>query len=226
MIDLKALSKTYNPDSNPVHALVNIDLSIAEGEFVAIMGKSGSGKSTLMNILGLLDTPDTGTYRLADSEIQEKSGRELARIRNQEFGFVFQSFNLLSRTTVSRNVELPLIYNREFRGNRKDRVADVLKQVGLEHRSSHKSNELSGGEKQRVAIARALVNEPSVILADEPTGNLDTKTGQQIMGVLADLNQKGKTVIVVTHEDEVADYAKKVIVIEDGKIIEERNGHA
>lgn len=224
LIELKNIEKTYKTkdEESAVSALRHVSLTIHKGDFLAIMGASGSGKSTLMNILGLLDVPSSGEYLLQGKPIQEASGRRLAELRNQYFGFVYQSFNLLKRTSVVKNVELPLIYNKHFKGDRREKVRKSLEEVGLSHRLQHKPNQLSGGEQQRVAIARALINDPSLILADEPTGNLDTKTGKQIMEIFTRLHKEGKTIILVTHEKEIAHYADRLIVLRDGEIIEER----
>jgi putative ABC transport system ATP-binding protein len=225
LIQLEYIQKTYGEgrDETPVRALKEITLSIHKGEMVAIMGTSGSGKSTLMNILGMLDVPSSGKYLLDGHEIQASTGRELAELRNKYFGFVYQSFNLLKRTSVAKNVELPLVYSKHFKGNRKEKARELITQVGLEKRINHKPNQLSGGEQQRVAIARALVNDPDIILADEPTGNLDTKTSQEIMEIFTRLHEAGKTIILVTHEPDIAAYAKRLIVLKDGQIVSERN---
>ena len=201
-----------------VHALQGLSVSIDEGEFVAIMGPSGSGKSTFMNLIGCLDTPSTGTYMLNQKNVSQMNDDELARIRNQEIGFVFQTFNLLPRASALHNVELPLIYAGVPLSTRKNRAIEALKLVELEDRMSHRQNELSGGQRQRVAIARALVNNPSIVLADEPTGNLDSKTGVEIMAVFERLHQKGHTIILITHEHDVAKHAHRVIHILDGAV--------
>ena len=200
------------------HALQGLSVSIDEGEFVAIMGPSGSGKSTFMNLIGCLDTPSTGTYMLNQQNVSQMNDDELARIRNQEIGFVFQTFNLLPRASALHNVELPLIYAGVPLSTRKNRAIEALKLVELEDRMSHRPNELSGGQRQRVAIARALVNNPSIVLADEPTGNLDSKTGVEIMAVFERLHQKGHTIILITHEHDVAKHAHRVIHILDGAV--------
>lgn len=225
LIQLEYIQKTYGEkhEENQVQALKDITVSIHKGEMVAIMGTSGSGKSSLMNILGMLDIPTAGKYLLDGREIQDKSGRELAELRNKYFGFVYQSFNLLKRTSVMKNVELPLVYSKHFKGDRKAKAREMIEMVGLTKRINHKPNQLSGGEQQRVAIARALINDPDIILADEPTGNLDTKTSQEIMDIFTRLHQAGKTIILVTHEPDIAAYAKRLIVLKDGQIISERN---
>ncbi len=201
-----------------VHALQGLSVSIDQGEFVAIMGPSGSGKSTFMNLIGCLDTPSTGTYMLNQQNVSQMNDDELARIRNQEIGFVFQTFNLLPRASALHNVELPLIYAGVPLSTRKNRAIEALKLVELEDRMSHRPNELSGGQRQRVAIARALVNNPSIVLADEPTGNLDSKTGVEIMAVFKRLHQKGHTIILITHERDIAKHAHRVIHILDGVV--------
>ena len=199
--------------------MADIDLEICEGEYVAIMGPSGSGKSTLMHIIGCLDTPTSGSYLLKDKDISHYEADQLAKVRCDEVGFVFQQFNLLPRLTAAQNVELPLLYAGTDIDTRDDIVDDMLSKVGLADRGHHRPNELSGGESQRVAIARAMANNPSILLADEPTGNLDTKTEEEIMALLDDLNRQGRTVIVVTHDDTVAEHAKRVINLLDGKVV-------
>lgn len=204
--------------SQLISALKDVSISIEKNEYVALMGPSGSGKSTLMNILGCLDTPTSGSYRLNNTEVSEMTDDELARVRNKEIGFVFQTFNLLPRLTALENVALPLVYAGMGSGDRKRRAEEVMEMVGLKERMSHKPNELSGGQRQRVAIARALVNNPSIILADEPTGNLDTKTSYEIMDIFANINKNGNTVILVTHEEDIALHARRVLRLRDGLI--------
>jgi putative ABC transport system ATP-binding protein len=212
------LWKTYNMGSEQVQALRGVNLRIRHNEYVAIMGPSGSGKSTLMNLIGCLDTPTAGSYWLNGHEVSELNDDELARIRNKEIGFVFQTFNLLARATALHNVELPLIYNGTPAEERIERAKAALAAVSLAERMYHKPNELSGGQRQRVAIARALINNPSIILADEPTGNLDSKTGAEIMALMDELHGKGNTIIVVTHEPDIAGYAHRIVHIHDGEI--------
>jgi len=222
LIVVEDLWKVYDMgQEQQVQALRGINLTIIKGEYVAIMGPSGSGKSTLMNLIGCLDTPTKGTYHLNDQAVADLNDDELARIRNKEIGFVFQTFNLLPRATALHNVELPLIYNGTGREERHDKAMQALNVVGLADRVHHKPNELSGGQRQRVALARALVNNPSIILADEPTGNLDSITGREIMAMFEDLHRHGNTVIVVTHEYDVAIYADRIIHIRDGQIEKE-----
>ena len=223
IIVVEDLWKTYDMGSEQqVHALQGVSLRIRRNEYVAIMGPSGSGKSTLMNLIGCLDTPSSGHYWLNSHLVSELNDDELARIRNKEIGFVFQTFNLLARATALHNVELPLIYNGTPADERAERARAALTAVNLEARMHHKPNELSGGQRQRVAIARALVNHPSIILADEPTGNLDSKTGEEIMGLFADLQAKGNTIVLVTHEPDIAEYAHRVVHIRDGKIFSDQ----
>jgi putative ABC transport system ATP-binding protein len=212
------LWKTYIMGDQEIHAVSGVDIEIKRGEYVAIMGPSGSGKSTLMNILGCLDTPTGGQYLLKDTDVGRLSDDELARIRNKEIGFVFQTFNLLARADALHNVELPLVYAGLKHEQRRQRAREALEMVGLTDRIKHKPNELSGGQRQRVAIARALVNKPSIILADEPTGNLDTATGEEIMAAFQDIWKQGNTVILVTHEADIAAHARRVVRMRDGKI--------
>src|SRR5437764_15374213 len=212
------LTKTYKMGDEDVHALCGINVEIKKGEYVAIMGPSGSGKSTLMNLIGCLDSPSAGQYWLAGRLVSELDDDELAYIRNKEIGFVFQTFNLLPRATALHNVELPLIYNGTPAEERIEKAKKALERVDLTSRMSHKPNELSGGQRQRVAVARALVNSPSIVLADEPTGNLDSKTGEEIMALFANLHRQGNTIILVTHEHDIAQNAHRIIFIRDGKI--------
>src|SRR5271163_4433160 len=212
------LMKTYVMGDQTIHAVSGVDIEIKKGEYVAIMGPSGSGKSTLMNLIGCLDTPSSGMYYLNGSLVSDMDDDELARIRNKEIGFVFQTFNLLARATALHNVELPLIYAGVSRKDREERAKTALRAVDLEQRMHHKPNELSGGQRQRVAIARALINRPSIILADEPTGNLDSKTGDEIMALFDELHHRGNTIIVVTHEPDIAEFAHRIVHIRDGVI--------
>jgi len=212
------LVKTYVMGAAEVHALRGVSLRIDRNEYVAIMGPSGSGKSTLMNMIGCLDTPTSGSYLLEGRSVREMSDRQLAEVRNKRIGFVFQTFNLLPRATVLANVELPLVYGGVGKAERRKRAAEAIAMVGLSDRIHHRPNELSGGQRQRVAMARALVGNPSIILADEPTGNLDSATGEEIMSVIDELHARGQTVIVVTHEDHVAAHARRVIRLRDGMI--------
>jgi putative ABC transport system ATP-binding protein len=218
LIETRDLWKTYVMGDEEIHALKGVSVSIDRGEYVAIMGPSGSGKSTLMNLIGCLDTPSKGTYLLNGKEVGQMNDNELARIRNEEIGFVFQTFNLLPRATALHNVELPLIYAGVPKKERLEQARAALDRVELTHRMNHRPSELSGGQRQRVAIARALVNDPSILLADEPTGNLDSKTGIEIMGLFARLHQAGNTIIVVTHEADIAAYAHRVVAIRDGQV--------
>ncbi len=220
MIIMRDISKVYSIGGETVHALDKASLSIGEGEFVSIIGPSGSGKSTLMNIIGCLDTADSGEYILDGQSIESYSERELARIRNRKIGFIFQSFNLLSRLTAEENVELPLIYQGVGYSERKKRVQAALERVELVQRKNHKPTELSGGQQQRVAVARALVTEPSLILADEPTGNLDSKTSKEIIKLFHELNESGNTIVLITHDNDVAKQAKRSLHILDGKVTE------
>jgi putative ABC transport system ATP-binding protein len=220
LIKLRDIMKVYHMGGEDVVALRDIDLDVDVGEYLAIMGPSGSGKSTLMNVIGCLDIPSSGSYHLNGQEIATATEDELAAIRNREIGFVFQTFNLLPRATASKNVELPLIYAGVAPEERRQRAAEVLAAVGLAKRGHPKPNEMSGGERQRVAIARALINRPSVVLADEPTGNLDTKIGEEILQVFEGINDEGKTLVVVTHDPDVAARARRVIVLRDGQIVD------
>ena len=217
-IRTEGLTKTYRMGAEDVPALRGVDLNIQRGEYLAIMGPSGSGKSTLMNLIGCLDTPTSGKYWLAGRLVSELKDDDLAAIRNKEIGFVFQTFNLLPRATALHNVELPLIYNGTPPKERLERARHALASVELENRMMHKPSELSGGQRQRVAIARALVNSPSIVLADEPTGNLDTRTGEEIMALFARLHQQGNTIILVTHENDIAEHARRIIRLRDGHI--------
>jgi putative ABC transport system ATP-binding protein len=221
MIDLHGITKVYRNGDIEVQALSPIDLHIDRGEFVAIMGPSGSGKSTMMNIIGCLDIPTDGTYVLDDKEVQGLSEEELAEVRNKKIGFVFQSFNLLPRQTVLRNVELPMMYGAVPKTERTTRARLLLERVGLGDRLDHKPNELSGGQKQRVAVARALAMNPAILLADEPTGNLDSKSSLEIMALFKELNDEGSTVILVTHEPDIAEHAKRIVRFGDGVIRED-----
>ena len=218
LIETRDLWKTYVMGEEEIHALRGVSIQIERGEYVAIMGPSGSGKSTLMNLIGCLDTPSRGSYLLNEKEVASMNDDELAQIRNQEIGFVFQTFNLLPRATALHNVELPLIYAGVSGKLRQDRAKQALEKVDLMSRASHRPNELSGGQRQRVAIARALVNDPSILLADEPTGNLDSKTGNEIMGVFERLHDSGNTIVLVTHEADIAAYAHRTIHIRDGEV--------
>jgi putative ABC transport system ATP-binding protein len=222
LIDIADVRKVYEMGTTEVNALDGVSLRIMTGEYVAVMGPSGSGKSTLMNIVGCLDTPTSGSYKLRGTEIRERDDDELARIRNQEIGFVFQTFNLLPRADALHNVELPLIYSGTPATERRERAKAMLAMVGLGDRTHHRPNELSGGQRQRVAIARALVNNPSLVLADEPTGNLDSRTGLEILGLLDEINAKGNTVVLVTHEEDVAVRAHRIVRLRDGKIESDR----
>lgn len=218
LITIKEIGRKYVIGSEVIHALKSVSLDINKGEFVALMGPSGSGKSTLMNILGCLDTPSKGTYILNGTNVSHMSDDALAEVRNKEIGFVFQTFNLLPRSTSLDNVALPLIYAGTSKKDRDSRAAKALENVGLGNRMDHKPNELSGGQRQRVAVARALINNPSIILADEPTGNLDTKTSVEIMGLLEEIHSKGNTIILVTHEEDIAQHAHRIVRMRDGLI--------
>ncbi|UJP64772.1 ABC transporter ATP-binding protein [Mongoliitalea daihaiensis] len=218
IIETTDIQKTYKMGTEVVNALRSVSIEVNKGEYVAFMGPSGSGKSTLMNIIGCLDTPTAGTYILNNKNVSDMTENELAEIRNKEIGFVFQTFNLLPRASCLENVALPLIYAGYSKSDREERAFEALKNVGLADRVGHKPNELSGGQRQRVAIARALVNDPSIILADEPTGNLDSKTSYSIMELFHDLHQKGNTIIMVTHEDDIAHYAHRIVRLKDGLV--------
>lgn len=218
LIELKNIARRYVMGSETIHALRDVSLVIERGEYVAIMGPSGSGKSTLMNLLGCLDTPSSGEFILNNVRASEMDDNELAEVRNREIGFVFQSFNLLPRSDALHNVELPLIYSGMPAEQRRERALQALQNVGLSDRIHHRPNEMSGGQRQRVAIARALVNNPSIILADEPTGNLDSRTGEEIMGLFESLSRRGHTIILVTHEEDIARHARRIVRIRDGLI--------
>lgn len=218
LIEAHGIAKSYKMGQEVIRALVSVDIQVKRGEYVAFMGPSGSGKSTLMNIVGALDTPSSGRYILNGNDVSTMSESDLATVRNKEIGFVFQTFNLLPRYTALENVALPLVYAGYSKKERNEKALKALQDVGLGDRSSHKPNELSGGQRQRVAIARALVNNPSIILADEPTGNLDTKTSYDIMALFKELNQKGNTIIMVTHEEDIAAYARRIVRLRDGMI--------
>ena len=222
LIRIRDLAREYQMGEERILALQSVTLDIRRNEYVAIMGPSGSGKSTMMNLLGCLDTPTGGEYWLNGQEVSRLSDDELARVRNREIGFVFQTFNLLPRATALHNVELPLVYAGARGRERRERAAAALARVGLEHRMEHRPNELSGGQRQRVAIARALVNNPSILLADEPTGNLDSVTSEEIMRVFGDLHAAGQTVIMVTHEPDIAAHAERVVVLRDGRVESDR----
>ena len=226
LIEIRDLVKVYEMGDVQVRALDGVSFNVEKGEFIAIMGPSGSGKSTLMNLIGCLDTATSGTYRLNEHEVSHLDDDELARIRNREIGFVFQTFNLLSRASALENVEVPLVYAGVPRQERRQRAKELLAMVGLGDRMHHQPNELSGGQRQRVAVARALVNNPSLLLADEPTGNLDSRTGDEIMALFDELNRKGNTIVLVTHEEDIARHARAVVRLRDGKIVEEQHRDA
>ena len=219
LVEIRDMCKVYNPGENEVRALDHVDLTIDEKEFVAIIGQSGSGKSTLMNMLGCLDVPTSGTYMLHDKDVSQMSDNELSDIRNKEIGFIFQGFNLIANLTAIENVELPLIYRGVSKRERMRLSETALEKVGLAKRKTHKPSEMSGGQQQRVAIARAIAQAPPIILADEPTGNLDSGSTKEIMGILRDLHEEGRTVILITHDNEIAAQAKRVIKIMDGRIV-------
>lgn len=221
MIQLEAVTKTYRMGEVLVHALKGVDLSVDEGDFIAIMGSSGSGKSTLMNLIGCLDQPSSGRYLLDGVDVSQLNDNQLAAIRNRKIGFVFQSFNLIPRSTAVHNVEMPLIYAGDNR-RRKERALESLAKVGLADRAGHQPSELSGGQQQRVAVARALVTEPAILLADEPTGNLDSESSLDIMKLLTELNQSGRTVVLITHEPDIAGFAKRVVRLKDGLVLSDQ----
>jgi putative ABC transport system ATP-binding protein len=218
VIRTEKLTKTYQTGAETIHAVREVDLGVLQGEYVALMGPSGSGKSTFMNLIGCLDSPSSGTYWLNGTETSKMTDNELAEIRNREIGFVFQTFNLLPRLTALQNVELPLVYRGVPARLRHERATQVLEQVGLKDRMTHRPNELSGGQRQRVAVARALVGSPSILLADEPTGNLDSKTSAEILALFDELHQSGNTILLVTHEAEVADHAERIVLLHDGQV--------
>lgn len=222
VIYMKSLGKRYDDEAGVLDALKDVSLEVKEGDFIAIMGPSGSGKSTLMNIIGLLDRPTSGVFLLDDVDIATLSEKQMAKLRRDKIGFVFQSFNLLPRLNVAQNVELPMVYAKKSKSERKQKVAEVLEKVGLADKAKNRSNRMSGGQVQRAAIARALTNNPSLILADEPTGNLDTKTGEEIMNLLKSLNQQGVTIVLVTHNPEVGKYANKIVWVKDGLLTKKK----
>jgi putative ABC transport system ATP-binding protein len=219
LIDIRDITKTYDMGEEKVHALSGVTLAVEAGEYVAIMGPSGSGKSTLMNLIGCLDTPSSGSYVLNGREVATMTDDELAAIRNQEIGFVFQTFNLLPRTTALHQVELPLVYSGLPRKERRERAVKALEAVNLADRMNHQPSEMSGGQRQRVAIARALINDPSILLADEPTGNLDSQTGIEIMALFDELNRRGNAIVLVTHEEDIAAHARRIVRLRDGKVL-------
>ena len=222
MLSLTNIHKTFQNGEEVVTALNDVSIEIKENEFVAIMGSSGSGKSTLMNVLGCLDTPNSGVYKLNGQDVASMTDDELSQVRNKHIGFIFQTFHLLSKLDAVENVKLPLRYSDIDEAEGDERALKLIERVGLTNRKNHKPFEMSGGQRQRVAIARALINKPSVILADEPTGNLDSKTSNEIMHLLVELHQQGQTIVMVTHEDEIAEYAQRVIIMKDGEVVGER----
>ena len=222
LIDIRDIAKVYQMGEEKVPALAGVSLGVERGEYVAIMGPSGSGKSTLMNLIGCLDTPTSGSYVLNGKEVARMTDDELAAIRNQEIGFVFQTFNLLPRTSALQQVELPLVYGGVSKKDRRERAVRALTAVGLSDRMNHTPNEMSGGQRQRVAVARALINDPSILLADEPTGNLDSQTGNEIMALFGELNSRGNTIVLVTHEEDIAAHARRIVRLKDGKIRDDR----
>jgi putative ABC transport system ATP-binding protein len=222
LIDIRDITKVYQMGDQQVQALSGVCLGVEPGEYVAVMGPSGSGKSTLMNLIGCLDTPSSGSYVLNGKEVARMTDDELAAIRNQEIGFVFQTFNLLPRTSAVQQVELPLVYGGTSKKERRERAIAALKAVGLSDRMNHTPNEMSGGQRQRVAVARALINDPSILLADEPTGNLDSQTGAEIMALFDELNSKGNTIVLVTHEEDIAARARRIVRLKDGKVRDDR----
>lgn len=225
LITIRDLAKRYQMGGETIHALRGVSITIDRGEYIAIMGPSGSGKSTLMNLLGCLDSPSAGSYHLNGVDVADMDDNELAEVRNREIGFVFQSFNLLARSNALHNVELPLVYGGVPPAERRERAMEALRRVNLADRVHHRPNELSGGQRQRVAIARALVNRPSIILADEPTGNLDSRTGTEILGLFDELSRHGNTIIVVTHEEDVAQHARRIVRIRDGAVAADETNH-
>jgi putative ABC transport system ATP-binding protein len=221
LIDIRDITKVYQMGQEQVHALSGVNLGVERGEYVAIMGPSGSGKSTLMNLIGCLDTPTSGSYVLNGREVARMTDDELAAIRNQEIGFVFQTFNLLPRTNALQQVELPLVYSGLGRKERRERAVKALEAVGLGDRMNHQPNEMSGGQRQRVAVARALINDPSILLGDAPSGNLDSLTGAEIMALFEDLNRRGNTIVLVTHEEDIAAHARRIVRLRDGKVLQD-----
>lgn len=222
MIEVRNINKSYELGNEKVHVLKNINFKVERGEFIAIIGASGSGKSTLMNILGCLDTPNNGEYFIDNANVLKMSDNKLAEIRNKKIGFVFQSFNLLARLSAIGNVELPLVYRGISKKERRERAERAMEMVGLKERANHRPNELSGGQQQRTAIARAIAGEPEIILADEPTGNLDSKSGKEVMDILVNLNKQGKTILLITHDMSVAEYAQRIMRMRDGELSEEK----